>query len=70
MCIRDSPVTGVSNYEYETKLNESKRRIEVRKPSYLKQVVNDMTVLMLDEVSSQTVNNKLLTTENTRLLGP
>ena len=65
-----SPVTGVSNYEYETKLNESKRRIEVMKPSYLQQFLNDMRVLMSYEESSQTVNNKLLTTENTRLIGP
>lgn len=65
-----SPVTGVSNYEYETQLNESKRRIEVMKPIYLQQFLNDMRELMNYKESSQTVNSKLLTTENTRLIGP
>ena len=65
-----SPVTGVSNYEYETRLNESKRRIEVMKPIYLQQFLNDMRELMNYKESSQTVDSKLLTTENTRLIGP
>ena len=65
-----SPVTGVSNYEYETQLNESKRRIEVMKPIYLQQFLNDMRELMSYKESSQTVNSKLLITENTRLIGP
>ena len=65
-----NPVTGVSNYEYETQLNESKRRIEVMKPIYLQQFLNDMRELMRYKESSQTVNSKLLATENTRLIGP
>ena len=65
-----NPVTGVSNYEYETQLNESKRRIEVMKPIYLQQFLNDMRELMNYKESSQTVDSKLLTTENTRLIGP
>ena len=65
-----NPVTGVSNYEYETQLNESKRGIEVMKPIYLQQFLNDMRELMNYKESSQTVNSKLLTTENTRLIGP
>ena len=65
-----NPVTGVSNYEYETKLNEDKREIEIMKPAYLQQFLNDMRELMNYKESSQTVNGKLLTTENTRLIGP
>ena len=65
-----NPVTGVSNYEYETQLNESKREIEVMKPIYLQQFLNDMRELMNYKESSRTVNGKLLTTENTRLIGP
>jgi len=65
-----NPVTGVSNYEYETQLNESKRKIEVMKPIYLQQFLNDMRELMNYKESSQTVDSKLLTTENTRLIGP
>ena len=64
------PVTTVSNYEYETQLNESKREIEVMKPIYLQQFLNDMRELMNYKESSQTINSKLLTTENTRLIGP
>jgi len=65
-----NPVIGVSNYEYETQLNESKRKIEVMKPMYLQQFLNDMRELMNYKESSQTVDSKLLTTENTRLIGP
>lgn len=65
-----NPVIGISNYEYETQLNESKREIEVMKPSYLQQFLNDMRELMSYKESSQTINSKLLTTENTRLIGP
>ena len=65
-----NPVTGVSNYEYETQLNESKRRIEIMKPIYLQQFLNDMRELMNYKESSRTVNSKLLATENTRLIGP
>ena len=65
-----NPVTGVSNYEYETKLNEDKREIEIMKPAYLQQFLNDMRELMNYKESSQTVDSKLLTTENTRLIGP
>jgi len=65
-----NPVTGVSNYEYETNLNEDKREIEIMKPAYLQQFLNDMRELMNYKESSQTVDSKLLTTENTRLIGP
>ena len=65
-----NPVIGISNYEYETQLNESKRQIDVMKPIYLQQFLNDMRELMTYKESSQTINSKLLTTENTRLIGP
>ena len=65
-----NPVIGISNYEYETRLNESKREIDVMKPIYLQQFLNDMRELMTYKESSQTINSRLLTTENTRLIGP
>ena len=65
-----SPVTAVSNYEYETIENEKKREIELMKPGYLQQFLNDMRNIMYYEDSSSTVNPRLSVTDNTRLLGP
>ena len=65
-----NPVTGVSNYEYETIKNEEKREIELMKPGYLQQFLNDMRNLMYYEESSRTINSRLLLTDNSRLIGP
>ncbi len=65
-----NPVIGVTNYEYEVKRNEDKREIFILKPSYLQQFLNDMRVIMNYDESSEYVNNKLIRTENTRLIGP
>ena len=65
-----NPVTGVSNYEYETQLNESKREIEVMKPIYLQQFLNDMRTLMAYDESSLTLNPGLIGTQLNRLIGP
>ena len=63
-----NPVVGISNYEYETLKNEDKREIDIMKPSYLQQFLNDMRTLMNYDESSLTINKKLMTTENTRLI--
>ena len=63
-----NPVVGISNYEYETIKNEDKREIDIMKPSYLQQFLNDMRTLMNYDESSLTINKKLMTTENTRLI--
>lgn len=65
-----NPVIGVSNYEYEVRKNENKRQIYVLKKSYLQQFINDMRVIMNYKESSQYIDNKLIRTENTRLIGP
>jgi len=65
-----NPVIGVTNYEYESKLNEDKRQIYVLREGYLQQFLNDMRVIMNYDRSSQYVNKKLIRTENTRLIGP
>ena len=65
-----SPVTGISNYEYETIENEKKREIQLMKPSYLQIFLNDMRNIMHYEDSSHTINSRLSVTDNTRLLGP
>ena len=65
-----SPVVGVSNYEYEITKNEAKTEINLMKPIYLQQFLNDMRTLMNYKSSSKTVDKKLITTENTRLIDP
>jgi hypothetical protein len=65
-----NPVIGVTNYEYESKLNEDKRQIYVLREGYLQQFLNDMRVIMNYDRSSQYVDKKLIRTENTRLIGP
>lgn len=60
------PVTGVTNYEYETKLNEEKRLIFVLQKRYIQTFINDTRRIMTYGKSSQYVNDKLIKTENTR----
>lgn len=61
-----NPVVGVSNYEYEVRLNDKKRKIYVLKKVYLQQFINDMRKIMYYDKSSSYVNEKLAKTENTR----
>ena len=65
-----NPVIGVTNYEYETKLNEDKRTIQILRSGYLQQFLNDMRTAMSYEESSQYINSTLIRTDNTRLIGP
>ena len=64
------PVVAVTNYEYETKKNESKREIELMKPRYMQQFMNDMRDIMNYKEGPLVIDNKLIATENTRLIGP
>ena len=65
-----NPVVGISNYEYEIKKNNEKRSIYVLKPRYLQQVLTDTKKAMTYDQSSQYVSDRLIRTENTRVLGP
>ena len=62
----DARVT-VSNYEYETEINNKKRTIDVLRSEYLQQFLNDIRNEMIYKKSSQFVNDKLIRTENTRV---
>ena len=62
----DARVT-VSNYEYETEINNKKRTIDVLRSEYLQQFLNDIRNEMIYKKSSQFVNDKLIKTENTRV---
>ena len=65
-----NPVKGISNYEYETKLNESKRKINLLKPKYLMRYIDEMRQIMSYERNSQYVNSGLIVASNNRLVGP
>ena len=65
-----NPVGGVTNYEYETKLNDEKRSIYIITPDYLQVFLNDMKDIMRYTDSSQFVDVDLIQTENTRNTDP
>ena len=62
-----NPVVGISNFIYETRLNEEKRNINVLREEYLSQFLDDMRDLMLYSKSSESISTRLIRTENTSL---
>ena len=64
--ITPNPVIGVTNWEYETLINEDKRSIYLLRREYLQMYLNDMREIMHYDKSSQFVNRRLVETENTR----
>ena len=62
-----NPVVGVSNYEYESRLNEEKRSIFVLREEYLQEFLNDMREMMTYNNSSEYINSKTIQTENTNI---
>ena len=65
-----NPVIGISNYEYETRLNEDKRNIFILREEYLQQFLDDMRSIMTYDESSEFVNQRTLQTENTNITMP
>ena len=61
---------GISYYEYETRLNENKRELDLLKPRYLDQFLKDMRKIMKYSKSSQYVSTRLIKTSNTRIKSP
>jgi len=61
---------NITNYEYETKINEAKRSIYVITPQYLQLFLNDMRDIMNYSDSSQFIDIDLIQTENTRNTDP
>jgi hypothetical protein len=60
----------VTNYEYETRLNDKKREIYILKSSYLQQFLNDTRGIMKYRSSTQYVNDKLKKGDNIRVKSP
>tara|TARA_Y100000996_G_C22515855_1_gene640369 strand:- start:158 stop:814 length:657 start_codon:yes stop_codon:yes gene_type:complete len=61
---------GISYYEYETRVNEQKRQLDLLKPRYLDQFLKDMRKIMKYSRSSQYVSTRLIKTSNTRIKSP
>lgn len=64
-----SPVKSVTNYEYETDINEKKRQIRILKPQYLSVVITDLRNIMKYDESSQYINQTTKRTYNPKLTG-
>lgn len=63
--IKLNPVVGITNFEYESRLNEKKRTIYVLKKVYLQQFLTDIRKIMYYDKSSEYVDSRLIRTENT-----
>ena len=66
----DDPVSSVSNYVHETRINNDKRNIFVLKNGFLQQFLDDFRDIMIYGPSSQFVDDKTVKTENTNLTMP
>ena len=65
-----NPVVGVSNYEYETRLNDDKRNINILREENLQDFLDDMRNIMTYQESSEYVNDITIRTENTNITLP
>jgi len=59
-----NPVVGISNYEYETRLNDEKRNIYVLREGYVQTFLNDIREIMTYDESSEFIDERTIQTEN------
>jgi len=64
-----TPVASITNYDYEVKLNEGKRRIKILKPEYLPTFLSNHKSIMSYSRSSDYVSRKVKSTYNPRTRG-
>ena len=62
-----NPVVGISNYEYETRINDEKRNIFVLREEYLQQFLSDMRQIMTYDNSSEFIDSRTIQTENSNI---
>ena len=62
-----NPVVGISNYEYETRINDEKRNIFVLREEYLQQFLSDIREIMTYDESSEFIDERTAQTENTNI---
>lgn len=59
----------VTNYEYESKLNEDKRKIIILKPEYLSLIISDFrNIMSYDQDDPNYINDKLKKTYNEKVM--
>ena len=65
-----NPVVGISNFVYETRLNEEKRNINILRIEYQSEFIDDMKAIMTYTKSSEYLDERTLQTENTNITLP
>ena len=65
-----NPVVGISNYEYETRLNDEKRNIFIVREEYITQFLDDMRDIMTYAESSEYLDERTIQTQNTNITLP
>ena len=64
-----TPAQSVSNYAYEQRLNEDKRKIRILKPTLLSAFITDFRNIMSYDKSSSFINKSLISSYNPRETG-
>jgi len=64
-----NPVSAITNYQYEVKLNDEKRRIRILKPAYLSAFISEHREIMDYDKSSDYISKRLKGTYNPRISG-
>ena len=64
-----NPVSAITNYQYEVKLNDQKRRIRILKSEFLSAFISEHREIMSYGKSSNYISKKLKRTYNPRLSG-
>ena len=63
----DNIATPITNYEFEIRKNEERRNIDLLRPSYLQNFINDLRDVVRYSKSSNYITSSLATTEITNL---
>ena len=65
-----NPVVGISNFIYETRINEEKRNINVLRQEYITEFLDDMREIMTYQNSSEFIDRKTIQSENLNITLP
>ena len=64
-----NPVVAFTNYDYEIRLNDEKRRIKILKPEYLNSYISEHREIMEYEDSSDYISKRVKGTYNPKISG-
>lgn len=65
-----NPVVGISNFIYETRINDEKRNINVLRQEYITEFLDDMREIMTYQNSSQFIDRQTIQSENLNITLP